>query len=763
MATATWDGSTMTQKDMMEKDTVLVLDNDDNVIGSESKRGSHEFTGKQPRGVLHRAFSVFMFDESTGELLLQQRASTKITFPNVWTNTCCSHPLHGMVPPEVDTPADVAAGTVLGAKNAAVRKLFHELGIPAKELPIANFKFLTRLHYWAADTVTHGTKSPWGEHEIDYVLFLTIPNKSVLTVNPHPDEVDAVKWVTKAKLLEMMADQKLLFSPWFRLIAHRWMLNKGGWWEDLKQTMTTDKHCDYTGIQRFDPPQEHLGGGGDAGRMFEDDIVGDQSKKQGGYGKLKVHTESKVKQLTHLDEVFSAFTFLYVKPLKSNLDTEYIKKTFGKEDLAFCDEILVKVSRSFAAVIRQLPSTMLVDIMIFYLVLRALDTVEDDMTAFDSNETKIKEVKAFRKNALGNPDWTMDGVGEADEKRLLQEFPKCHRVYAALNPKSREIIDDITQRMADGMAEFVGKDLGQGTKDVSEYNRYCHFVAGLVGEGLSRLFSQSGLEDESFGKEVRLSDQMGLFLQKTNIIRDYLEDYVDGRAFWPQTVWKMYSKTGDLGYFAKQSDPDARVKSLECLNELVTDALELAPDCLTYMSKLKCAEVFRFCAIPQVMAIATLDKCFANPNVFTGVVKIRKGTSCKLILLTNNLDEVHETFYVFASSIMMTAKKHKAAGVVDPSFDRTMKACQVILDWTKAAYDRQTRARRVPLIVSGGLLAAAGALVMGSSSSVVRSDMKGTLGAALAGTAGLVYTFGFDALRSSSTLTTASDIIQKSA
>lgn len=61
-----------------------------------------------------------------------------------------------MEPPEVDTPEDVAAGTVVGAKNAAVRKLGHELGIPAEELPIANFKFLTRLHYWAADTVTHG-------------------------------------------------------------------------------------------------------------------------------------------------------------------------------------------------------------------------------------------------------------------------------------------------------------------------------------------------------------------------------------------------------------------------------------------------------------------------------------------------------------------------------------------------------------------------------------------------------------------------------
>ena len=159
MVTATtWDGNAMSQEDMMIKDTVIVLDDDDNVVGSESKKQAHVFDAKTPRGVLHRAFSVFIFDESTGELLLQQRASSKITFPNVWTNTCCSHPLHGMGPNEVDTPADVANGTVNGAKNAAIRKLDHELGIPAKQVPVEKFKFLTRLHYWSADTVTHGKK-----------------------------------------------------------------------------------------------------------------------------------------------------------------------------------------------------------------------------------------------------------------------------------------------------------------------------------------------------------------------------------------------------------------------------------------------------------------------------------------------------------------------------------------------------------------------------------------------------------------------------
>jgi isopentenyl-diphosphate delta-isomerase type 1 len=171
-----------------------------------------------------------------------------------------------MVPPEVDTPTDVAQGTVLGVKNAAVRKLDHELGIPAHQLPLSQFKFLTRLHYWAADTVTHGTSSPWGEHEIDYVLFFCVKNKADLTVNPHPDEVDEAKWVSPLVLQDMMADQKLLFSPWFRLICQKWLLHI--WWKDLQITMTTDKCCDYDHIHEFDPPTEHLGGGGNAGPLF---------------------------------------------------------------------------------------------------------------------------------------------------------------------------------------------------------------------------------------------------------------------------------------------------------------------------------------------------------------------------------------------------------------------------------------------------------------------------------------------------------------
>jgi farnesyl-diphosphate farnesyltransferase len=397
------------------------------------------------------------------------------------------------------------------------------------------------------------------------------------------------------------------------------------------------------------------------------------SKKQGAYGKIKVHQESLLSHILHVDEVWSALLLLKIRPLPCNLSS------LDDPNVSFCDEILTSVSRSFAAVIRQLPTAILLDVAVFYLVLRALDTIEDDTTAFVSHAVKIQHLREFTKNALGDDDinWSMTGVGQGDERRLLEEFPKCHAVYARLPQASREIITDITKRMAEGMAEFVDKDLGQGTIDLPQYNRYCHFVAGLVGEGLSRLFAASRLEPASLATEVQLSDQMGLFLQKTNIIRDFLEDYVDQRAFWPQSVWKQYGN--ELGYFCQQDDPTVRTQSLACLDELIVDALELVPDCLHYMSKLQCVEIFRFCAIPQVMAIATLEKCYHNTDVFTGVVKIRKGLSCRLILRTNNLPELYETFAEFALKIRNKCVQQNAA-----HGPRTLTACDRILALTKS-------------------------------------------------------------------------------
>ena len=105
------------------------------------------------KGLLHRAFSVFLFNDKN-ELLLQQRASEKITFPDMWTNTCCSHPLG--IPGEGGSTLPEA---IEGAKRAAQRKLDHELGIKKEQVPIEKFQFLTRIHYKAP------SDGKWGEHE----------------------------------------------------------------------------------------------------------------------------------------------------------------------------------------------------------------------------------------------------------------------------------------------------------------------------------------------------------------------------------------------------------------------------------------------------------------------------------------------------------------------------------------------------------------------------------------------------------------------
>ena len=246
-------GLGMDQDDMMNKDMLIAVNSKDLIIPNAyvSKRKAHEFSSDQPRGIAHRAFSVFLFN-SDNKMLLTRRANTKITFPGVWTNTCCSHPLHGQEPSEVDD-VNVAYPNFPGIKNAAIRKLNHELGIVADDVPHENFRFLTRFHYWASDTVTYGEDSPWGEHEIDYVLFIKCEEEP--TVNANEEEVGEYKYVSLIELKDMMYnDNTLLWSPWFRGI-----MEQGGFklWENIDEALKVDSSLINKDIVYFDPPVEH--------------------------------------------------------------------------------------------------------------------------------------------------------------------------------------------------------------------------------------------------------------------------------------------------------------------------------------------------------------------------------------------------------------------------------------------------------------------------------------------------------------------------
>ena len=159
---------------------IILVDEQDNAIGTMEKMEAHR------KGVLHRAFSVVLFN-SNGELLLQKRANNKYHSGGQWTNTCCSHPIPG------ETISD-----------AAQRRLRHEMGINLK--PEFAFKFIYR---------TPLDKSLI-EHELDHVFIGTFDGTPVI----NKDEVSEWKFMSLSELKNDMERSPEIYTVWFRLIVN---------------------------------------------------------------------------------------------------------------------------------------------------------------------------------------------------------------------------------------------------------------------------------------------------------------------------------------------------------------------------------------------------------------------------------------------------------------------------------------------------------------------------------------------------------------
>ncbi|GAY62291.1 hypothetical protein CUMW_216650 [Citrus unshiu] len=219
MGDATTDaGMDAVQRRLMFEDECILVDENDRVVGHENKYNCHLMEKIESLNLLHRAFSVFLFN-SKYELLLQQRSGTKVTFPLVWTNTCCSHPLY--------RESELIEENALGVRNAAQRKLLDELGICAEDVPVDEFTPLGRILYKAP------SDGKWGEHELDYLLFIVRD----VSVNPNPDEVAEYKYVNREQLKELLrkadaGEEGLKLSPWFRLVVDNFLFK---WWDHLEK------------------------------------------------------------------------------------------------------------------------------------------------------------------------------------------------------------------------------------------------------------------------------------------------------------------------------------------------------------------------------------------------------------------------------------------------------------------------------------------------------------------------------------------------
>ncbi|KYQ99773.1 isopentenyl-diphosphate D-isomerase [Tieghemostelium lacteum] len=194
----------------------IIVDVNDKPLRPGTKKECHLMSNIS-QGLLHRAFSVFLFN-SEGKLLLQQRAMEKITFPGYWTNTVCSHPLWLEGTELVETDQK-------GVRIAARRKLNHELGVPLDQVDIDDFQYMTKILY-----LSPSEEDPvWGEHEMDHILVI---QKNV-DLKPEPNEVMDTKYVTKEELQEIFKqadEKKIKVTPWFKLIAENHL---EPWWNNL--------------------------------------------------------------------------------------------------------------------------------------------------------------------------------------------------------------------------------------------------------------------------------------------------------------------------------------------------------------------------------------------------------------------------------------------------------------------------------------------------------------------------------------------------
>jgi len=162
----------------MPDEYVVLVDEQDQVLGQREKIEAHEL------GLLHRAFSVLLFNDR-GELLLQQRAAHKYHSPLLWTNTCCSH----------QRPNETTL-------MAAERRLKEEMGMSAPMQTAFKFQYKA--------TLDQGLT----EHELDHVLF----GYTNQDPNINPEEVAAFRWISMAQLLQELQSKRDSFTIWFQIL-----------------------------------------------------------------------------------------------------------------------------------------------------------------------------------------------------------------------------------------------------------------------------------------------------------------------------------------------------------------------------------------------------------------------------------------------------------------------------------------------------------------------------------------------------------------
>ncbi len=311
------------------------------------------------------------------------------------------------------------------------------------------------------------------------------------------------------------------------------------------------------------------------------------------------------------------------------------------DDLAYQYQILEGVSRTFALTIPQLPPALCKVVSNGYLLCRIADTIEDEPNLTPAQKKQFSQefiqVVAGEScpKALSQALFSLlSDSTSAAEKELIFNTSRVLRLTQSFTPPQRAALYRCVRIMAEGMAEFQQNSSFEGLKDLPEMDRYCYYVAGVVGEMLTDLFCDYSPRIAQHKASLqKLAVSFGQALQMTNILKDIWEDYRRGACWLPREVF------AGVGFDLTNLSPGHYEPAFgEGLAQLIGVTHTHLHNALRYTLLIPPDEtgIRRFCLWALGMAILTLRRILKQRDFCSGQqVKISRRSVKATILVSN--------------------------------------------------------------------------------------------------------------------------------
>jgi farnesyl-diphosphate farnesyltransferase len=299
------------------------------------------------------------------------------------------------------------------------------------------------------------------------------------------------------------------------------------------------------------------------------------------------------------------------------------------------------VSRTFALTIPQLPDDLRPVVTNAYLLCRIADTIEDDVVlgpegkqCFHEHFTAVVAGRASAERFTAQLEPLLSSQTLDAERVLIHETPRVVRVTFGFSGRQRAAIERCVRVMCEGMPQFQRNARLSGLADVHELERYCYYVAGVVGEMLTDLFCAHSSEIERRRPRLApLAASFGYGLQLTNVLKDTWEDRRRGVCWLPRDV---FGRAGlDLETLVAGQHGEALAAALD---ELIGIAHRHLRDALAYTLAVPPHEtgIRRFCLWALGLAVLTLRKIHRNPDFLAGrQVKVSRRTVRATVITTS--------------------------------------------------------------------------------------------------------------------------------